>query len=900
MGGSMRGAYAMSPKKALSEYEKKLSEIELSINADPSRAKDELAELRRRAESANQPESLLYYCDLLMGRCMQRRGFYNEAFDLISKSTRLLDSLGAAREAATGYHYLAQINSSRHDMQLALECCMRGQELARRINDQYLLMNLIIDTGPVNRSLGEISASLAAFKKGLEIYYKHVKGKDSRIAGQEEYTEFLITLNLAIQHFNLREYDKAKEYLDGISGLAERVLGGAYVDIYNLEYGRICFAAGLNEEGVARADIVIERLEADEQRSLHGSAINYVSLCRDLIHLNELDRAKRLFALIRPQIERENSSMGMRVFSLALAEYHTKAGEKDEAIRFYQEHVRYVDLDDARVVDENIASVKRRMELQSVLESTHAAEAEREREIERMQQQMSYNAERNEILDNISENTDSFFLLYTPETKKVDFVSLNSKRLFGFDVKKNAAACVRLLKKLNIDGETTALFLCGELVERVSTDCETVNPATGETMTIHIEIIPSHNRPYILVLNDITQIMRTQASLITATKAAQQASEAKTSFLSNMSHDIRTPMSIIVGLLDMLRDNIDDRAAALNYIDKIQKSSEHLLSLINDILDMSRIEEGRMTLSREAFVMPEFLQSVVSVLLSQAAMRSQSLTLEIDNIDDSSLIGDPLRLRQVFFNILGNALKFTPSGGSIILRATRTESDGAGARFKFEFSDTGCGMTQEFQTKLFNRFERAENEVRSIEGTGLGMAITKSLVDMMGGAITVTSELGAGTVFTVELYFEYMSDTDAARQAARVAESTRGRGKGAVLLVEDNAINVEIASYMLRKLGCTVITASDGKQACELLEQSKPNDVSLVFLDIRMPVMNGYDAARRIRASSRRDIATIPIAAMTADAFDEDIKKALDAGMDAHIAKPLDITKLAALLARLL
>ncbi len=838
-------------------------------------------------------ERLLLYADLLMGRCLQRQGKSSDAHAAISQSVRCLEGLNAPRETALGYHYLSQLNAARSDAQAALECCMRGMEIAKRARDWYLQMNLHIDMCPVQRAMGDFEAGIDSYLRGKEIFLKHLKGKDASVEGVEEYTEFIINLNIAVLYLNLGKHDKSLEYLDMISDSVDRVLGGAYIDQYHIEYAHACLASGRVEEGARHTDIVIGRLEADQDRSLHNVPMNCINLCVSLVKRGLYERTIHLLDLIRESVERSKDVRVMASMQRAFAFYYEATGERDKALEAYGQYAELVDQYEQKRYEDSRRSTERRMALQQAVDKQKRLDEARERDMLRLKQEMEYKTEREAILTDISENTDTFFLLYSPKRATVDFVSGNALRLFGFDVENANGLCNRLFDWLSIDREDARRFIAGELYDRVSCDYEANNPKTGEMLTVHLEMIPSSAKRSILVLSDVTSIMKTQDSLITAIVAAQQASAAKTVFLSNMSHDIRTPLNAILGLFDMMEDNLRNPEATANYLAMARQSSRHLLALINDVLDMSRIEAGRVSLAAEPFCLPVFLEGVMNVMRPQAQARGQTLTLEKTGVTDDLLIGDSLRLRQVFFNILGNAVKFTPAGGSITLRVLPGKATAAGREgYVFEFIDTGCGMTPEFLRKVFTPFERAENEVRAVEGTGLGMAITKSIVDMMSGDLSVKSVPGEGTTFTLTVDFERK---DGARAAQKTLPHARGarRGSGVALLVEDNALNTMIAKYQLEKLGYTVVTAVNGQEAVEMFGQSKPGQYCVILMDVRMPLVDGYEATRRIRRLERPDAREIPIIAMTADAFEEDVRKALDAGMNAHIAKPLDMTLLA-------
>lgn len=545
--------------------------------------------------------------------------------------------------------------------------------------------------------------------------------------------------------------------------------------------------------------------------------------------------------------------------------------------------------------------------------------------------------------------------------------------------------------------------------------------------------VPQH---VLLAIQDVTILkedeLRNRIALKDAFEAADEANHAKSDFLSHMSHDIRTPMNAIMGMTTVAAMNIDDKERLMDCLNKITLSSRHLLALINDVLDMSKIESGRVSLSVEEFEISQAVESLLAIIHPQIQAKKQNLKVDVANITHESVIGDPLRLQQVFVNIMGNSVKFTPEGGTITLRINEKPSHihGCGC-YEFIFEDTGVGIQKEFLDKIFEPFSRAESsDKRNIEGTGLGMSIARNIVRMMNGDIQIESEPGVGSKFTVMIYLKlqdvqeekteclkelrvlvaddeqdacentceilhsigmvadgvlsgdaaieklegaYEKDeeyavvildwkmpgkcgVETAREIRRklgndvpiiilsaydwssVEKEAKEAGVNAfiakplfksrflyvlksvitlqedeeisdieefgqsdykgrrVLLVDDNALNIEIAEELLTYVGIQVEKATDGKQAVDTLRGRPENYFDIVFMDIQMPVMNGYEAVREIRASDRKDLKTIPIVAMSADAFSDDIQKAAASGMNDHVAKPIELPKLLAAL----
>ena len=384
-----------------------------------------------------------------------------------------------------------------------------------------------------------------------------------------------------------------------------------------------------------------------------------------------------------------------------------------------------------------------------------------------------------------------------------------------------------------------------------------------------------------------------------AVQRETKANLAKREFLFNMSHDIRTPMNAIIGFTALAQTHIDDRGQVEDYLKKISVSSQHLLSLINDVLDMSRIESGKVTLEAKPVHLPELVHELRDIIQAVVSKKDLSLTLDTVGVENEDVIADPLRLEQILINVLANAVKFTPDGGQISLWIVQKDTAPAGyADFEFHIKDNGIGMSEEFQKHIFEQFARERTStVSKIQGTGLGMAITKSLVDMMGGRITVKSEQGKGSEFTISLRFPIGEAKTGQTPPAAKASAFTGKK---LLVVEDNELNLEIASTLLKEAGFEVDTAENGKIAVEKVEAASAGRYDLILMDIQMPEMDGYEATRRIRALPDAKKAALPIVAMTANAFEDDRKNALHAGMNGHIAKPLDIQKLFQVLSELL
>ena len=388
--------------------------------------------------------------------------------------------------------------------------------------------------------------------------------------------------------------------------------------------------------------------------------------------------------------------------------------------------------------------------------------------------------------------------------------------------------------------------------------------------------------------------------LVRDSRRAKYANHAKTAFLNNMSHDIRTPMNAIVGFTALAESHADDEEQVRDYLGKISVSSQHLLSLINDVLDMSRIESGRMTLEESDVHLPDVIRDLRTIIQSGVDSKRQELFVDTRDIVHEDIITDKLRLNQVLLNILSNAVKFTPEGGTISFSVTEKPSTSPDtANFEFRIKDNGIGMSEEFRKTIFDAFTRERTStVSGIQGTGLGMAITKNIVDMMGGVITVHSSEGEGSEFIVDLPCAISQKAEEDITAGTEGKSDLS-GKR-VLLAEDNAANQMIASVILSESGLSVEVAADGAEAVRMMEDAPAGYYDMILMDIQMPNMDGYEAAKKIRGMKEKEKAEIPIVAVTANAFEEDRKIALEAGMDAHLAKPYDIRAITDILRKFL
>ena len=645
---------------------------------------------------------------------------------------------------------------------------------------------------------------------------------------------------------------------------------------------------------------------------------------------------------------------------------------------------------------------------------------------------------RDELFQKLSMNVEDVFLMLDAKTYQADYVSPNVEKLLGITVEQ-ISKDIRALGKLHPpECEDPYKNYLEEIQvhEQRERDFEYVHMKTGERRRFHNIAMGSEvngKKKYILVMSDRTSDWKMNQALSEAVRAAETANKAKSTFLSNMSHDIRTPMNAIIGFTTLAVSNIDDKKRVRDYLGKILSSSNHLLSLINDILDMSRIESGKIHLEETEVSLSDVLHDLKTIISGQIHAKQLELYMDAMDVTNENVYCDKTRLNQVLLNLLSNAVKFTPAGGTVSVRIRQYPGKVKGSElYEIRVKDNGIGMSQEFVQKIFSPFERERTStVSRIQGTGLGMAITKNIVDMMGGTIEVQTEQGKGTEFIVRLSFRIQSEhqriekiaeleglkalvvdddfntcdsvtkmlmrvgmrsewtlsgreavlrarqsvelgdafhayiidwrlpdmngIEVTRQIRSLGDDTpiiiltaydwsdieaeakaagvtafcakplfmsdiretlmtaigqsqfesedsilpeagsdfRGR---CILLVEDNELNSEIAVELLNEYGFLVDTAENGAEAVEKVKNSKPGNYDLVLMDVQMPIMNGYEATRQIRALDDPALAGITILAMTANAFDEDRKKALECGMDGFLSKPIDIEELISIL----
>lgn len=501
-------------------------------------------------------------------------------------------------------------------------------------------------------------------------------------------------------------------------------------------------------------------------------------------------------------------------------------------------------------------------------------------------------AEQELIFSTMSKNMDEVYLLYSIQKKRLLYVSQNIERLLGIS-RTELYANVDALSSCAENGEDWASKRDMEMLSPGKTlryERMLKNTVTKNTSLYALELFRPEGEnedKVIAILSDRTREQQIRSEIEETAEIAREANRAKSTFLSNMSHDIRTPMNAIIGFTTLLSRSPDDPELVRTYTAKITSASRHLLQLINDVLDMSKIESGKLSLNLEAVDLGELIEELRAMVASQASARDQSFRVELELGDRTNVMTDRLRLSQILLNILSNAIKYTPNGGEIVLRVENLPSDvGNFLRYRFTVSDTGIGMSESFLKEIFLPFSREqESRVNRVQGTGLGMSITKSMVDLMGGTINVTSTQNVGSTFEVILGFRATEEGKAQPIVGQEEEISIAGMR--ILAAEDNELNAEILTELLAAEDVKCDIAENGEEVLHMFEASDPGYYDVILMDVQMPVMNGYEATRAIRRSSHPDGASIPIIAMTANTFSEDIQEAIACGMNAHLPKPI-------------
>ena len=504
---------------------------------------------------------------------------------------------------------------------------------------------------------------------------------------------------------------------------------------------------------------------------------------------------------------------------------------------------------------------------------------------------------RDELFQKLSMNVDDVFLMLDAQTYQADYVSPNVEKLLGIKVEQ-IRKDIRVLGKLHPrDVEDPEKNYLEEIRvhEQQEWDFEYVHQKTGEQRWFHNVAMGSEvngKKKYILVMSDRTSDRKMNQALSEAVRAAETANKAKSTFLSNMSHDIRTPMNALLGYSELIKRELTD-PKLLDYQEKMEQSGNLLLSIINNVLDMARIESGKVELDEDYVKIRDIYQGIYKIFQAEAEKKGIHLKMEYD-VKHEHVICDETKNREIFLNLISNAVKYTASGGRVTIRITELDCDRKDyVRIRTQVIDTGIGMSEEFLPSLFEAFARERNTTDGkIAGTGLGMPIIKKYIDMMYGTIEVESKQGEGSKFTVTLEYRIADKSYYERVTEKFSDmdETRISGKH-ILLAEDNDLNAEIAEFILEDMGLIVDRVEDGVQCVARIEQKPAGTYDLILMDIQMPNMDGYKATEVIRDLSDKNKANIPIIAMTANAFEEDRKKALAKGMNGHIAKPVDAEK---------
>lgn len=506
---------------------------------------------------------------------------------------------------------------------------------------------------------------------------------------------------------------------------------------------------------------------------------------------------------------------------------------------------------------------------------------------------------REELFQKLSMNVDDVFLMLDAKTYKTDYVSPNVEKLLGItieQIRKDICVLGKLHPQKSEDPKKNYLEKI-QVDEQKEGDFECVHQKTGEQRWFHNIAMCSEvngKKKYILVMSDRTSDKKMNQALYEAVHAAENANKAKSTFLSNMSHDIRTPMNAIIGFSDLLEKHLDDKEKVHDYIKKIQLSGSFLLSLINYVLEMARIESGKATLRTEVGDAQELLGALNAVFEPAVEKKRLKYNCTLD-VEHRFIICDVTKVREIVLNIISNSVKYTPEGGSVTVQIKEIPWEKEGwTAYRILVEDTGIGMGAEYLPHIFEEFTRERTSTESkVVGAGLGLPIVKALIDLMGGTIQVESERGKGSKFEVILPFEIASEEEVKDSYVKKEEKPYNRSKEKrILLAEDNELNAEIAITILEENGFKVERAEDGCKCVELFSEKPTGYYSTILMDIQMPNMDGYTASRKIRGMEREDAKAIPIIALTANAFDEDRNKAFAAGMNGHIAKPIDVGRM--------
>lgn len=501
--------------------------------------------------------------------------------------------------------------------------------------------------------------------------------------------------------------------------------------------------------------------------------------------------------------------------------------------------------------------------------------------------------EREMIFEAASTHMDEIFMLYDLSGKHALYVSPNIERMLGItpeDVYRSDDAFDKCVNG-TLHKELLNEIKPGDSINR---ELDMKNVKNSETRPYSLELYRQDDKNsdlIVVTLTDNTKERKVRQEIIEAANAANAANEAKSTFLSSMSHDIRTPMNAVIGFTTLLEANAEDPNKVHEYSHKILDSSNHLLGLINDILDISKIESGKTILSLEETSLLSLVEEISDMIRPLYEAKKQSFNLYVSSIEKDNVFVDKVRLTQILQNLLSNAIKYTPDEGEINFYVEKLDynENSELAKYRFVVEDNGIGISKEFQEKVFEPFSREmSSTVNKIQGTGLGLAITKNLIDLMGGSVSLTSAPNKGSKFEVLLTLRVSDSEKIEKEKMSVSAEFDMKGLH-ILAAEDNALNAEILADLLKMEGVDVDVAENGLEAVKKFEESAPGTYNLILMDVQMPEMNGYEATKAIRASKHQEGKTIPIIAMTANAFSEDIQAAMQSGMNAYLTKPINM-----------
>jgi Signal transduction histidine kinase len=501
-----------------------------------------------------------------------------------------------------------------------------------------------------------------------------------------------------------------------------------------------------------------------------------------------------------------------------------------------------------------------------------------------------------ELVHVFGANIDNVFLVYNAVCKRLEYISPNLEKTLELSRDALINENEEILHYIPDEkrNELRRMFQDTGHIEMLDIDFEYIKPITKNKCWIMLRVYPVYKNnklvKFICTTTDITKEKLYQITLEETLSKLNMANEAKKKFLSHMSHELKTPINAMVGMAHIGLNSLEDKTKTINCLQKIDYCSKILLTLINNILDLAKLDSDKLVLFTEPFQMKQSLTSFYSIIKTQAELSFQKFEFIMEEIQDDYLIGDSLRLIQILQNCISNSIKFTPPGGEIKLKVTETERLADKACFCFVISDTGKGMSEEFLKNLFQAYEQ-EDQIASnrIGGTGIGMTITKELVELMEGSISVTSKVNIGTTYTINISFQINSTltSDLSEKTVNMKPVSPYDFTGKrILVVEDNEVNIEIAVELLKQINFNVDTARSGYEAIRLFEKSERGYYDIILMDLQMPEQDGYETAKAIRSSAHPDAGTINIIALTADDFSEE-QKSLDCGMNYHIRKSI-------------